>query len=162
NGLGPQNAAATNSGLRDTYGYTISPDLYFRFGQFARSETTLTQSSVFFSEPGGTVINQPVPGALSIPDEVISYGATERISSGPDFYRFNWIVTGSANETTQSGLDYTSLFGTANVRYAITYGLILDTMFGYESFSSNQTLSSEVTGTIAQGGLQYRPNNIFS
>ena len=161
NGLGPQSAAATNTGIRDTYGYTLYPDLTFRFGQFARSETILTQSSVFFVEPNGPKIDVSIPGALPVPDQVISYGATERISSGPDFFRLNWVLTGSVNKTTQADVDFTAATSTANIRYAFTRAIIVTSLVGYQSFTSNQTLSRSLEGPTATGGLQYRPSADF-
>jgi len=161
NGLGPQAAGATNSGLRDTYGYTISPELMFRFGQFARSQTTLTQSSVFFVQPNGFTINQVVPGAPPIPNQVISYGASEAISSGPDFFRLNWVVGGTINKTTQAGLDFTSATASTTLRYAFSRSFIVNALFGYESLTSNQTLSRSLQGPTASGGVTYRPNNDF-
>jgi uncharacterized protein (PEP-CTERM system associated) len=161
NGFGPQAAAASNSGIRDAYGYTVSPDLTFRFGQFARSETTLTQSSVFFAEPNGTIINQTIPGIPNVPDHVMTYGATESISSGPDFYRLNWILAGNAAKTTEPGLEFTSASGTGNLRYAFSRAIIVTGLFGYETFISNQNLSQTVSGPIALGGVQLNPIKDF-
>jgi uncharacterized protein (PEP-CTERM system associated) len=157
NGLGAQGAFGINSGLRDTYGYTVSPNLTFRFGQFARSETLLTQSSVFFVEPGGPRINVIVPGAPGVPDKLVTYGATERISSGPDFYRLNWILTGGFNKTTQPGLDFEDITGNANIRYAFSHSIIAVGVFGYENITSNQNLTRSLGGPTALGGVQLSP-----
>jgi uncharacterized protein (PEP-CTERM system associated) len=157
NSLGPQAAAAPNSGLRDTYGYTVSPDLTFRFGQFARSETLLTQSSVFFVQPAGPTINLTVPGAPTVPDQLVSYGATQRISSGQDFYRLNWILSGTVNKTTQPGLVYTDTSGTGNFRYAVIRSIIVTGLFGYETLTSNQSLTHPISGPTAMAGLQLSP-----
>jgi uncharacterized protein (PEP-CTERM system associated) len=157
NSLGPQAAAGPNSGLRDTYGYTVSPNLTFRFGQFARSETILTQSSVFFVQPNGATVDVIVPGAPGVPDRVITYGATERISSGADFYRLNWILSGNFNKTTQPGLDYEDVSGTANIRYAFSHAIIGVAIVGYENITSNLNLSQSLGGPTALGGFQLAP-----
>ena len=161
NGFGPQAAAATNSGIRDTYGYTLSPELTFRFGQFARSETILSQSGVFFVQPGGATINQTIPGVLTAPTDLITYGATERIVSGPDFYRLNWSLIGTGTRATQSSLEYTAASGTANIRYAFSRAIIATTALGYDSFTSNQTLSQSTSGPVAMGGLELSPTRDF-
>jgi uncharacterized protein (PEP-CTERM system associated) len=129
----------------------------FHFGQFARSETILTQSSTFFSQPNGATINVIVPGAPNIPNEVLTYQATERISSGPDFYRLNWILTGSAAKTTQPGLDFEDVLGNANIRYAISHAIILVGIVGYENITSNQSLARSLSGPTALGGVQLAP-----
>jgi hypothetical protein len=158
NGLGPQAAAGPNSGLRDAYGYTVSPDLTFRFGQFARSETILTQASEFLVIPNGATITEVVPGApASIPDHLMTYAAAERISSGPDFYRLNWILTGSFNKTTQPGLEFEDTSGIANLRYAFSHAIIAVAVVGYENITSNQNLSQSLAGPTALGGLQLAP-----
>jgi uncharacterized protein (PEP-CTERM system associated) len=161
NGLGPQAAAAANSGIRDTYGYTISPELLFRFGQFARSETTINQSGVFFVLPHSPLINQTVPGALNAPASLLTYGATERILSGPDFYRLNWVLEGTATKVIEPGLNYTSASGTANIRYAFSHAIIVTSLLGYETFTSNQVLTQTVSGPTALGGLQLSPTRDF-
>jgi uncharacterized protein (PEP-CTERM system associated) len=158
NRLGPQGAAATNSGLRDSYGYTVSPELTFRFGQFARSTTVLTQSGVFIGQPGGAVINQTVPGAFNAPGSLLSYGASQSISSGPDFYRLNWILNGAVNETTQPGLDFTVTSGTGNLQYAFSRAIIATGLFGYQSITSTQVLTETVSGPIAMLGVKLAPN----
>jgi hypothetical protein len=91
----------------------------------------------------------------------MTYGATESISSGPDFYRLNWILAGNAAKTTEPGLEFTSATGTGNLRYAISRAIIVTGLFGYETFTSNQNLSQTVSGPIALGGVQLNPIKDF-
>ena len=153
NGLGPLAGAGSNSGLRDTYGYSISPDLIFRFGEFARSDTIVSQSSVFFVTPGGPIIPVLVPG-LTVPNQYVSYSATEQISSGPDFYRLNWLLTGTGTKSVQAGANFEQVSGTGNVKYAVNREVAVTSTIGYQSFTSNQQLSHSLVGIIAMGGMQ--------
>lgn len=157
NGLGPQAAAGPNSGIRDTYGYTVSPDLTFRFGEFARSDTILTQSSVFFVLPNGATVADVVPGAPAVPDQLTSYSGIERISSGPDFYRLNWTLTGSYVKSSQPGLDFQDSTATANIRYAFSHAIIGVAIVGYDNITSNENLGESLAGPTALGGVQLAP-----
>jgi uncharacterized protein (PEP-CTERM system associated) len=157
NGLGPQAAAGPNSGIRDTYGYSISPDLMFRLGDFARSDTVLTQSSVFFVLPNGATITDIVPGAPAVPDQLMTYAAVERLSSGPDFYRFNWLLTGSYVKSEQPGLDFQDSTATANLRYAFSHAIIGVAILGYDNITSDQNLNESLAGPTAMGGVQLAP-----
>ena len=153
NGLGPLAGAGRNSGIRDTFGYSISPDLIFRFGNFARSDTIVTQSSVFFVTPGGPIIPVLVPG-LTIPNQYVSYSATEQISSGPDFYRLNWLLAATGAESVQAGANFKQASGTGNVKYAVDREVTVTGTVGYQSFTSNQQLSHSLVGINAMGGVQ--------
>ena len=153
-------AAGANSGIRDTYGYTISPDLMFRLGNFARSETTLNQSSIFFVQPGGASLSQTIPGSTA-PTELISYGASERLSSGIDFNRLNWALTAFAIKQTQSGADLSQATIRGDFRYAVSREVVFFTDLGYQSITSKQGLSQSVSGPSAFGGIQYTPSPNF-
>jgi uncharacterized protein (PEP-CTERM system associated) len=158
NGFGALNAAGTNSGLRSTYGYTVSPELTFRLGDFARSDTVLTQSALFIDNPGGVTINQTVPGVVIPANSLVSYGGSESISSGRDFYRLNWTINGSAFKTTQGSLDFEQELASASLGYAVSHAVVLTGQFGYAWFSSSQTLSQSISGVFALGGFQYTPS----
>src|SRR6266446_6008793 len=159
NNLGPLGAdgrpVATGpyTGTRDSYGYTISPDLKFRLGDFANSDTIVTQSSLFLVEPNAPTVTQTIPGQ-SPPTEFYSYGATQQLSSGIDFNRLNWILTGSWNKSTQSGLEFTQASGIGDLKFALNREVALLGTFGYQSFTSNQALIQSLVGPVALAGLQ--------
>ena len=158
NNLGPIGAggrpvaAGSNSGLRDTYGYSIGPVLAFRLGDFATSETSLTQSSVFFVEPNGLTVPGTVPGQTPATDWY-SYSAVERLSSGSDFNQLNWTLTGSFDQTTQPGLDFKQVAGVADTQYAVSREFAILATLGYQSLTSNQTLVQDLVGPVLMGGF---------
>ena len=148
-------AAGPNSGRRDMYGYTVAPTFAFRLGEFATSATSASQSSMFFVEPNTPLIDDgPIPGQEP-PSGSLSYGASERISSGSAFFRLNWALTGSWYHTEQSSnLEFTQASGISDIRYAITREVVLLGTFGYQSLTSNQPLIEDLVGPIILGGAQ--------
>src|SRR5205807_2230592 len=82
NALGPIGApgvpvaAGANSGSRDSFGYTLSPELLFRLGNFAASDATITQSALFLLTPRGPTVNQSIP-SITPPTELLNYSVTE-------------------------------------------------------------------------------------
>ena len=152
-------AAGPNSGIRSMYGYTVTPTFAFRLGEFATSTTTATQSSVFFIEPNVPTA-EPLPG-LEAPTQFLSYGASQRIASGPTFFRLNWGLTGAWNYTDQSAytdqtddLQFTSASAVGDLRYALSREVAVLGRFGYQSLTSNQPLSKDLQGPVLLGGLK--------
>ena len=85
---------------------------------------------------------------------MIIYSASESLSSGSDFNRLNWRLTGSGSQLTDTGNELRQLSGTADVSYAITHDFALLGTGGYTSFSTNQTLTQKITGIVALGGFR--------
>ena len=50
------------NGFQNSFGYYVEPDLKFRLGTFATSETTATYGSEFFSKPAGSAPIAIIPG----------------------------------------------------------------------------------------------------
>lgn len=174
NGLGPVAApglpvaGGVNTGMANSYGYNISPDLTLRFGNFAQSQSVLSNAAVFLLRPSGPIVPQIGTGSFTIggqtvavsantpaiPSELVNYTASEVLSSGSDFYRLSWQLNGTATRTTETGIDYQQESGTADLQYAITREFALIATGGYESFASNQALNSNFSGAILYGGFR--------
>jgi uncharacterized protein (PEP-CTERM system associated) len=158
NSLGPLSAdgrpggRGPNSGLRDTYGYALSPILVFRLGDFASSETVLTQSGVLFADSDDTTAGPPVPGH-SEPSDTVNYSAIERIRSGTDFTRLNWVLTGTWAQSNFQGNDLTQQSGILDAQYALNQTVAIHGTVGYESYTSDHPLSEDLDGWMALGGL---------
>ncbi len=105
-------ARGVNTGLQDTYGYSVSPEFAFRLGNFASSDAVLTDSAVYFVNPYGAAVNEVAPVGAP-PSQYTSYTATERLASGTDFARLNWQVSGSGAWFYKSGIDFRQLSGIA-------------------------------------------------
>jgi hypothetical protein len=146
-------ASGTNSGRRDTYGYTIAPDFIFRLGDFATTETTFSHGSVFFFRPHGPEIEDGIPGEIPT-TQATTYGVTERFASGSAFDRLAWGITGTANKMTRisGGLEEAS--GAADVSYALSRGIAVLGTAGYASITTDtQNLTHSLVGPIALGGI---------
>jgi len=128
-------ATGTNSGRRDTYGYIIAPDFLFRLGDFATSETTFSHGNVFFFQPPGPVIEDSIPGEIPTTQST-TYAVTERFSSGTDFGRFAWAITGTASKATQISGGLEEAGGATDVRFALNRGIALLGTGGYASITT--------------------------
>ncbi|HWB52554.1 MAG TPA: hypothetical protein VG722_00110, partial [Tepidisphaeraceae bacterium] len=154
-------ASGTNTGLTNSYGYVLSPTLAFRLGDFATSQSNVTQSGVFFSQPGGAHVDVTIPGVDILPRQYLNYSATETLASGQDFGRINWALSGSGSRTKEASLTLDQATGTAQLKYAITRDFALTGTGGYESITSNQPLVRSLIGPIAMGGFEYQPSPDF-
>lgn len=146
-------ARGVNTGMYDTYGYNVSPDLAFRLGNFARSDTILAQSAAFFVFPQGPAVNATVPFGAP-PSQLTSYQAVEQLSSGSDFNRLNWQLTGAGARFDEAGIEFQQLSGTANIAYAISREFALLATAGYDSFTSNEPFTVPITGPVELGGFR--------
>lgn len=159
NALGPLAASGlpvaggTNSGMSNAYGYSISPELAFRLGNFANSDSSLTQSGLFLLSPQGPLIPELVPGAPP-PSRLMTYTARELISGGSEFNRLNWQLTGTGLRLTEPAVEFQQLSGNADIAYAISRGFALLATGGYQSFTSNQTFIRNITGPVELGGFR--------
>jgi hypothetical protein len=103
--------------------------------------------------PQGPAVGQIVPVAPP-PSQFISYSAIERLSSGTDFSRLNWQLTGTALRATEPGIEFQQVSGVADLAYAITREFALLATVGYESFTSNQELARTISGPVFLGGVR--------
>jgi uncharacterized protein (PEP-CTERM system associated) len=154
-------ASGPNSGIRNSYGYTVYPNLMFRLGDFASSNTILSQSGYFFTRPSGGRISETIPGIGTPPRQVLRYSGSEAISSGEDFTRLNWSLVGTAAKTVESTLNLVLASGAGTVKYAVSRSFHITALGGYESITSNQPLGRSLVGPIVMGGFEYAPDPNF-
>ena len=146
-------ATGTNSGRRDTYGYIVAPDFRFRLGDFATSETTFSHGNVFFFQPPGPVIEDSIPGEIPTTQST-TYAVTERFSSGTDFSRLAWAITGTASKSTQISGGLEEAGGATDVSYALNRGIAVLGTAGYASITTeSQQLTHSLVGPIILGGI---------
>jgi len=154
-------ANSGNSGLRNTYGYSLAPDAAFRLGSFARSDTTFMHSAIFFDQPGGSSFVGNVPGQSS-PLNSVSVGVSERIASGSYFNRLNWNILGSYNKANRNRADITESAGIADIKYAVSRSFAFVATGGYQSIESQTALTTDLSGPTALGGGQVTLGPNFS
>ena len=85
------------NGYHNSYGYYVEPDLRFRLGHFALSETTATIGGTYYSNPAGTtpIIIPGLPG----PQDTTTRAFSQTFSSGEDFEVLSWALVGDFSET---------------------------------------------------------------
>jgi uncharacterized protein (PEP-CTERM system associated) len=145
----------------NSYGYYASPDLTFRFGDFASSETLPSYSQAFFSAPNGTTAANTIPG-LRGPEDTTMRSVTENITSGPDFGRFRWTLVGLLSETNNANSLLTEKNGTANVQYAIDYEWSLIFTGGYDFIGNSIPLIENVSAPFALAGFGLKMGTDFT
>jgi hypothetical protein len=146
----PPNA---NGDFINTYGFAIQPDLYFRLGDFLRSDLMPAYSGVYIDQPTGTVIT--LPAGTSVTQSENSKSLTEKITSGSDFTRLQWGAIASYDEIDQSGGGLIQQSATGQLSYAITQGFAVVGMGGYQSVTADAVLFKPSSGPVMMAGLNF-------
>jgi uncharacterized protein (PEP-CTERM system associated) len=142
----------SNLNSRDTYGYLVEPDYHLRFDDFADSDLIAKQMGVFFVSPGTSNAGPALP--FTPPTNELSTGVTERITSGTDFERMKWELSGSDSQSTQANLSESQQEGAATVSYAVNRILRMVGTGGYDFFKSSVPLTTNLNGPIGLGGIE--------
>lgn len=159
NPLGPLSASGTptlsgtNTGLRTIYGYSVAPSLLFRIGDYATSNTTVYQQSVFFDGPGATVPSATVPGG-DAPLNFVSVGAYQQFTSGDYFARLQWNLLGAYNQAYMPRGNFETRVGMLNTQYAVTRFFSILATVGYQQLISEAVLTRQFAGWTFLGGGQ--------
>jgi len=149
------------NGYTNSYGFTVEPDLRFRLGTFARSETIGIYGSTFFSRPAGTGPIPPIPG-LAGPENTNTRGAIQTFTGGEDFGRFNWSIAGQFEETKRKQGLFSDKSGIGTARYALSHEFSLLAVVGYDAVTNTIPLSRNLSGLVALGGFALTLGENFS
>jgi uncharacterized protein (PEP-CTERM system associated) len=139
-------------GYRNSYGYSIGPDITFRLGDFATSDLLATYGGAYFTNPSGVTSASLIPG-VSGPEDVVMRNVNWTLLSGPDFSRLQWSVVGSFSEMDRSQGLLSQKSGIGTFRYAITREISLLGTGGYDAISNTTPLFRDVTGPVGMGGI---------
>ncbi|HKY18154.1 MAG TPA: TIGR03016 family PEP-CTERM system-associated outer membrane protein [Rhizomicrobium sp.] len=142
----------SSDGYRNSYGFSAGPEVRFRLGNFATSQTVATYGATYFTDLAGTSAFTPIPGIRG-PQDMTMRSVTEKISSGTDFSRLSWGIVGLFSEIDRSQGLFTEKAGAGQLRYAITPGISLLATGGYDSISNSTPLFRDISGPIATGGI---------
>jgi uncharacterized protein (PEP-CTERM system associated) len=138
-------------GYRNSYGYSIGPDITFRLGNFATSDLLATYGGAYFTNPAG-INSFTIPG-VSGPEDVVMRSATWTLQSGPDFSRLQWTTVASFSEMDRSQGLLSQKSGLATFQYAITREISLLGTGGYDAISNTTPLFRDVSGPVGMGGI---------
>lgn len=152
-GLSASGEPISRNNSRDTYGYTVRPELQLRFSDFATSTTTASQGSVFFVRP--STDNTGTPPPITPARDAQSTMLSELIKSGTDFERLQWSVMGTYVQSSQSVRTQTQEEGLGSLTYALTHAVRVFVNGGYSNYKSTTALSKDLSGPTAIGGFTY-------
>jgi uncharacterized protein (PEP-CTERM system associated) len=151
-GFATSNGIVGPDGYRNSYGYSIGPDVTFRLGDFATSDLMATYGGAYFTNPAGVSGPSVIPG-VSGPEDVVMRNVNWTLQSGPDFSRLQWTTTASFSETDRRQGLLSQKTGVGTLRYAITREISLLGTGGYDAISNTTPLFQDVTGPVGMGGI---------
>ncbi len=140
------------NGYRNSYGYSLGPDITFKLGDFAVSDTTATYGAAYFSDPSG-ISNVVIPGVAG-PENITSRDVTEILKSGDDFNRLRWTAVGEFSETDRSQGLFSQKAAVVTFTYSLTPEVALLATGGYEAINNSLGLSKDLSGPVGMGGVE--------
>lgn len=146
----------SRNNTRDTYGYTLRPELQLRLSDYLTSSTTATHGGIFFVRP--STDNTGTPPPITPARDSFSTSLIEEISSGTYFERLKWSATGSYAQYSQSTRTQRQMQGIGNVTYALTREFKIFALGGYSDFQSTAALKKNLSGPTAFGGFTWQPS----
>ena len=150
-----------SNGYSNSYGYSVGPDLRFRLDDFLVSETSGVYGGTYFSRPAGSAPVVIIPGVPG-PQDTTYREASQVFTSGDDFERFNWTITGVFSETDNKQGLLSEKLGTFAPRFSINHEFALLGTVGYNALTATIPLNRNVSGLVVLGGFQYVPSKDFS
>jgi len=149
------------NGYTNSFGYSVEPDLRFRLGDFATSNTVASYGSTFFSNPNGSAPGPIIPGVTGAED--INYRfATQTFASGPFFERFSWSAMGTINETKRKQGLLSEKRGTGSLAYAFSHEFTLLGSVGYQAVTASVPLTNKISGLTYYGGFTFTQGDRLS
>ena len=145
--------AGANGDFVNTYGFVIQPDLFFRLGDFLRSDLIPVYSGVYIDQPTGAAVT--LPAGTSVAGNEFTKSLIERITSGSDFTRLQWGATASYTEMSESSGGLIQRSATGQLSYAITEGFSVVGNGGYQSVTANAVLIKPSSGPVIMGGVNF-------
>ncbi len=151
-GVATANGSVASNGFRNSYGLSGGPDLTFHFGNFADSDTTANYGAAYFTNPGGNAALSAIPGVRG-PQNMVMRSINETLTSGTDFSRLIWTLSGVLQELDRPQGLFSEKVGLGHFQYAITREISLLATGGYDAISNTTPLTRDVSGPVATGGV---------
>lgn len=148
------------NGFRNSYGYSIGPDITFRLGDFATSDTLATYGGAYFTNPAGVTSAALIPGILG-PEDTVMRNATETLKSGPDFSRLKWSIVAQFSEMDRKQGLFSEKSAIGTLAYRITPEISLLGTGGYDAINNSTPLTRNVSGPVGMGGVELTSGEDF-
>lgn len=156
----------SNANSSSFFGYIAEPVLETQLGEYATSQTSLTESQLFTSQSSSPFsFSQPSPlntGPFAPPGNSTVTSAVEHMASTPFFGRFAWELNGSFTNTQQTGQSVQQKQATADLSYALDRWVAVLGTVGYNQFTTSVPLTQSLSGPIALGGVHLSYGHTFS
>jgi hypothetical protein len=155
-------ASPSNTNNSNVYGYIAEPVYQMWLGDYAVSQTSLSESQVFFSQPlqSNTATANALPFAPA--GNSTSTSVVERITSTPYFGRVAWDLNGSYTDTQQTSQSIQQSQGAVDLAYALDRMFAVLATVGYGQFTASAPLTQNPSGPIALGGARFSYGPTFS
>jgi len=151
-GVNTANGTTAAGGFRNGYGYSVGPDVTFRLGDFATSDTNAIFGQAYFTTPAGAGAFPGIPGVPG-PQDTTTRSLTEKLASGMDFDRLTWSLVAALSETARPQSLLSEKAGIGTFRFAVSREFALLATGGYDAISNTSRLTKDVSGPVAMGGI---------
>jgi uncharacterized protein (PEP-CTERM system associated) len=142
----------SSNGFRNSYGYSIGPDITFHLGDFADSDTNASYGAAYFTNLAGSTGFTGIPG-IGGPQDTTTRSVSEKLTSGTYFSRLNWTLAGLFNETDRPQGLFSEKAGIGTLRYAVTREIAILGTGGYDAISNSTPLTKNLSGPVGMGGI---------
>lgn len=150
----------SGSNSQQSYGYVANPVYKTHFGDYVTSETSFSESQLFFQQPSIVSTDPTVP---VIPlGNTTSSTISQGLSSGPYFGRLRWNVTAAYSDMEQPGQSQRETLGVASGAYAVNRVFSVLGTAGYDQISTSFPLTQNLTPLVALGGVRFASGPNFT
>ena len=149
-GFATANGIVGPNGYRNSYGYSLGPDITFQLGNFAVSDTTATYGAAYFTDPSG-FSNILIPG-IAGPENITSRNVTEILKSGD---RFQPAETGPLSASSAKPTATRACFPKRPLLSlslcSLNPEIALLATGGYDAIHNSLGLSKDLSGPVGHG-----------
>jgi uncharacterized protein (PEP-CTERM system associated) len=151
------------SNTQQSYGYFVNPVYKTHFGDYVTSQTSFSESQLFFSQPT-TVSTDPTVPVVPLANNSTSSTISQGFSSGPYFGRLKWNMTAAYSKADQTGQSQQETLGILSGAYAVNRWFSLLGAFGYDQITTSFPLTQELPPLVAMGGgrFTFGPNFLLA
>ncbi len=141
------------SNNQQSYGYFANPVYKTHLGDYLTSETSFSESQLFFQQPStvGTDTTIPVVPLQNSTSSTISQG----FSSGPYFGRLKWNLTAAYSDMNQTSQSQQETLGILSAAYAINRVFSVLGTVGYDQIRTSFPLTEDLSPLVALGGARF-------
>lgn len=144
----------TGSNTQQSYGYFANPVYKTHFGDYVTSQTSISESQLFFQQPTAVSADPAIP-VVPLANNSTASTISQGFSGGPYFGRFKWNVTAAYSKEDQTGQSQQETLGIFSGAYAINRVFSLLGVVGYDQITTSFPLTQELSPLVAMGGARF-------